>query len=333
MHRSSVVSLWFVLLVACGGAPEQAQSSAASTSSSDASALAEARSGSSTPHALLRASLLAADRLLAQQLLRAGVVEGYRHFLDEDVAFLVPLQNIAFGRQAALDALHALYPDPSVVKLEQTQWTGDVSADGRLGYTFGYGTQTTTNSDGTQSTRNTRYVGAWRRDEHHWKLEAYLWSFTGFAPSDPPAGFPLFTPGEHGTPHWNFPRRNAAEVSAADSAFAHLSVTQGYSIAFADYVAPDGVQVAGPMYWGIDAVIAAWAGWTPVETEDWSPARARSTFSGDLGWSVGPASYTLRNDDGTIALQSFSKYLTVWARQPDGSWKYILDIGNGRPAP
>ena len=26
-----------------------------------------------------------------------------------------------------------------------------------------------------------------------------------------------------------------------------------------------------------------------------------------------------------------SKYLTIWQRQPDGSWKYITDGGNARP--
>ncbi|HZX41141.1 MAG TPA: hypothetical protein VFE93_04830, partial [Myxococcaceae bacterium] len=112
---------------------------------------------------------------------------------------------------------------------------------------------------------------------------------------------------------------------------AHLSVAQGYSIAFAAYVAPEGAQMASPIAWGGEAVAAAFAGWEPVETLDWAPALARSTFSGDLGWSVGNALYTLRNPDGSVAFQSPSKYLTVWARQADGHWKYILDGGNGRP--
>jgi len=32
-------------------------------------------------------------------------------------------------------------------------------------------------------------------------------------------------------------------------------------------------------------------------------------------------------------LRFYSKYLTVWARQPDGEWKFILDGGNASPAP
>ena len=42
---------------------------------------------------------------------------------------------------------------------------------------------------------------------------------------------------------------------------------------------------------------------------------------------------TLRDDTGAIIFQSPSKYLTVWARHPDGRWRYILDGGNSRPLP
>jgi ketosteroid isomerase-like protein len=89
--------------------------------------------------------------------------------------------------------------------------------------------------------------------------------------------------------------------------------------------------MAGPIYWGQDAVIAAWTGFETVESLPWAPVRARSTFSGDLGWTTGNALYTLRGTDGSIIVNSPSKYLTIWARQPDGRWKYILDGGNRRP--
>jgi ketosteroid isomerase-like protein len=29
----------------------------------------------------------------------------------------------------------------------------------------------------------------------------------------------------------------------------------------------------------------------------------------------------------------YSKYLTVWKRQPDGAWKFVADGGNERPGP
>jgi ketosteroid isomerase-like protein len=73
-------------------------------------------------------------------------------------------------------------------------------------------------------------------------------------------------------------------------------------------------------------VAAAFAGWALA----WTPALTRSTASGDLGWSMGNALYTIV-DNGAVVFQSPSKYLTVWARQPDGRWKFILDGGNSRP--
>ncbi len=30
---------------------------------------------------------------------------------------------------------------------------------------------------------------------------------------------------------------------------------------------------------------------------------------------------------------TYGNYVTVWKRQPDGKWKYVLDGGNTTPAP
>jgi ketosteroid isomerase-like protein len=47
--------------------------------------------------------------------------------------------------------------------------------------------------------------------------------------------------------------------------------------------------------------------------------------SGDLGCTVGEAQIA--------TLKRYSKYLTIWRRQADGSWKFVADGGNARPAP
>lgn len=332
MHRTLRLFALAVLLGCGGAAPPTAAVSSASSALGRGEDDDPNEHDSEAPHpGWVRLSLLSMDRLLIASIRAHGPADGLRPFLAHDATYLAPRLAIATGKQDVEAALAAAFPTGTEVAQDWQQFGGDVSADGRLGYTFGHGIQTTTQPDGTQSRTVVLSIAAWRRSGRHWRLEAYLWNLQRSEPGDPPPGFPLIDPGVSGTPRRAPARRNAAEVLAADTAFAQLSVAQGYSIAFAGYVAPEGAQMASPIAWGGDRVAAAFAGWEPVETLAWAPLLAQSTSSGDLGWSVGNALYTLRNLDGSVAFQSPSKYLTVWARQPDGRWRYILDGGNSRP--
>jgi ketosteroid isomerase-like protein len=282
----------------------------------------------------LRASLLAADAALNDRIRRVGMEHALLDVITHDAVVDVPGQNIAQGRKAAEAALRAAIPTPADATFDRSTYTGNVSHDGFLGYTFGRGTAQLRQPDGSMLSRYTLYITAWRRDGVHWRIEATMWNYSSLQPTDPPPGLAVFQPGDRGTPRWAPRRWNAASALLADRNFADLSVAQGYTVAFTAYVATDGTSVAGPVYWGEDEVVGiAWAGWTPAETLAWTPTISGSTFSGDLAWSTGNAEYTLRNPDGSIAIDSFSKYVTIWARQPDGSWRFLLDGGNGRPAP
>jgi hypothetical protein len=87
----------------------------------------------------------------------------------------------------------------------------------------------------------------------------------------------------------------------------------------------------GDFFWGIDWVEAIYAATEPGEKLEWGPLFGAAAASGDLGWTVGTATYEF--DDGTGPFRAFSKYLTVWVRQPDGTWRWLLDLGNARPGP
>jgi ketosteroid isomerase-like protein len=54
---------------------------------------------------------------------------------------------------------------------------------------------------------------------------------------------------------------------------------------------------------------------------DWAPIA--SGKSGDLGFTVGKAAFTgATPEDGWR-----STYVTIWHRQPDGTWKVLFDTG------
>lgn len=63
----------------------------------------------------------------------------------------------------------------------------------------------------------------------------------------------------------------------------------------------------------------------------WTPVGAHLAASGDLGYTYG--SWELRRvPDKDTAPAAHGQYLTVWKRQPDGTWKVIADIGSTAPA-
>jgi ketosteroid isomerase-like protein len=61
----------------------------------------------------------------------------------------------------------------------------------------------------------------------------------------------------------------------------------------------------------------------------WEPGRAEVALGGDLGYTIGD--YRVEATASPDSVLSRGKYLTVWRRQPDGSWKVEADIGS--PAP
>lgn len=59
----------------------------------------------------------------------------------------------------------------------------------------------------------------------------------------------------------------------------------------------------------------------------WKPFKAEAARSGDLGYSLGYWKYT--TPDTTL----YGNYYTIWKKQADGSWKFVLDGGGSTPEP
>ena len=59
----------------------------------------------------------------------------------------------------------------------------------------------------------------------------------------------------------------------------------------------------------------------------WEPEASGMAGSGDLGYTFGTYSRTFTGPDGAENRQA-GRYLSVWRRQPDGSWKVVADTGN-----
>lgn len=64
----------------------------------------------------------------------------------------------------------------------------------------------------------------------------------------------------------------------------------------------------------------------------WEPTGADVGRAGDLGYTVGSSESRYRDARGTSVTRT-GRYLTVWKKQADGSWKVVVDIGVQDPPP
>lgn len=284
------------------------------------------------PRGETRASLFRADAQLSRAMTHAGPVEGFLRHAAGDVTYLHPGAEILVSRSnvaAFLESEYDAYLPGVSTGLRRI--AGDASADGTLGYTFGWLDETRTPRDSTAVELSYgRYVAVWRRQGREWQVESFL-RLGGNAPLPPPPADALIVDGEPGLKLRDHPQAHALTASVADARFADVSLARGYSIAFDRYAADAAILVtAGDIAWNRTGVNAAFGGWTPDQSLRWHPLRAGAAGSGDLAWTVGHGNFHF--NVGTPAEgRSPSKYLTVWLRTPDG-WRFLIDGGNGRPA-
>jgi len=59
----------------------------------------------------------------------------------------------------------------------------------------------------------------------------------------------------------------------------------------------------------------------------WKPEGGNLSKEGDLGYTYGTYIRTYENEQREIT-RSTGRYLTIWRRQPDGSYLIELDMGN-----
>lgn len=64
----------------------------------------------------------------------------------------------------------------------------------------------------------------------------------------------------------------------------------------------------------------------------WEPLQSDIGAAGDLGYTNGRYEARFRDAKGNAAMRT-GRYLTIWKKQADGSWKVVRDIGVQDPPP
>ena len=117
-----------------------------------------------------------------------------------------------------------------------------------------------------------------------------------------------------------------AAMMDADRSFSKLSQQQGMRTAYMQYLDSTGVLLRPntmPLI-GADAIDYISMGNDSAFTMTWEPKGAHLAEAGDLGYTYGIYSIQPTNMDTTL----YGTYVSIWKRQPDGSWKFVLDTGN-----
>ncbi|HTO75770.1 MAG TPA: DUF4440 domain-containing protein [Thermoanaerobaculia bacterium] len=83
---------------------------------------------------------------------------------------------------------------------------------------------------------------------------------------------------------------------------------------------------------GLDAIKQQFADYPKGATLVWKPVRAEVAQSGDLGYTIGTYETRGPGPDGRFVTR-YGKYCSVWKKQKDGGWKWVVDVGTPSPAP
>jgi ketosteroid isomerase-like protein len=101
---------------------------------------------------------------------------------------------------------------------------------------------------------------------------------------------------------------------------------------FADWFADDGVALgngAAPLIGKV--AITKSANWSPKDYQlTWTPTDAMMGPSGDMGYTWGHYEGRSKDNNGNPVLTG-GRYITMWRKQPDGTWKVVLDAGANEP--
>lgn len=120
------------------------------------------------------------------------------------------------------------------------------------------------------------------------------------------------------------------DMVKTEQAFSQMAQDQSIRDAFLTYIADDGLLFRPGAVNG-----KKWMLEHPVPESDkrpvlvWQPAFAGMAVSGDMGFTTGP--WEAKADINDEKPQGYGDFVTVWKKQADGAWKFVVDLGISHP--
>ena len=120
------------------------------------------------------------------------------------------------------------------------------------------------------------------------------------------------------------------EMVKTEQAFSKMAEEKNARDAFMAFIADDGLLFRPGAVNG-----KKWMIEHPVPPSDkkpllaWQPKFAGMAASGDMGFTTGP--WESKADIKDEKPQGYGHFVTVWKKQADGSWKFVVDLGISHP--
>ena len=120
------------------------------------------------------------------------------------------------------------------------------------------------------------------------------------------------------------------EMVQTEQAFSRMAAEKNTRDAFMSFIADDGLLFRPTAVNG-----KQWMREHPVPPSDkhpllaWQPAFAGMAAAGDLGFTTGP--WEFKEDVKDEKPAGYGHFVTLWKKQPDGTWKFVLDLGISHP--
>jgi ketosteroid isomerase-like protein len=120
------------------------------------------------------------------------------------------------------------------------------------------------------------------------------------------------------------------EMVKTEQAFSKMAEEKNTRDAFMTFIADDGLLfrpgAVNGKKWMLDH---------PVPPSDkkpllaWQPNFAGMSASGDMGFTTGP--WEAKPDINDAKPSGYGHFVTVWKKQTDGSWRFVVDLGISHP--
>ncbi|MEW6210842.1 MAG: DUF4440 domain-containing protein, partial [Acidobacteriota bacterium] len=280
-----------------------------------------------------RASLLEADAEFGKMLSTEGLEKAYLAFMADDCNLLTRLQPVITGREAIRQFVAG---EGTRAFSNWRALRAGVSAAGDMGYTAGVFDFSTKAADASPQSGQGVYLFCWKKQRDAWKIVALV---------ETVARSPLAASADKlssAQPQMKSAVRSKSDIESAraaimkaDSDFSDLSERGWAGEAFAAYISEDGGML-GLLPTGLSGkeVVRAAFGERPAPGASlvWKPVIAGMSASCDLGFTIGYSVSKGADAEGKPRV-NYGHYLTIWQKQSDGSWKFILDGGSPAPPP
>ena len=120
------------------------------------------------------------------------------------------------------------------------------------------------------------------------------------------------------------------EMVHTEQSFSRMAAEKNARDAFMAFIADDGLLFRPGAVNG-----KKWMLEHPVPPSDkqpllaWQPSFAGMAAAGDLGFTTGP--WELKEDVKDAKPAGYGHFVTLWKKQTDGTWKFVVDLGISHP--